>query len=137
MNIRYFIICTLSSILFISPLVSQNYQKLLLREIAENIEDYRNKNITLRLRFKNLDKIFDKIAFYDNKNHDIVFDISGLKEKEDFKQSALNLHKGMEYLVSFRVIEVGANGEIIAILAAFKPFALLKLPDGKKTGVKS
>jgi hypothetical protein len=105
-----------------------------LRDIARKIDAYRDKEITLRLRFKNIDYTFEKITFYDRKNIDIVFDVSRHIKDKKFKQHTLNLHEGMEYNVNFIVKDVGNNGDVLGDLISFTPLALLKLPDGNKKG---
>ena len=120
--------------LFCFKLFSLNYENVLLRDIAEKIDAYRNKEITLKLRFKIIDYTFEKITFYDKKNIDIIFDISKYRKDKKFKERTLNLHEGMEYLVSFTVKDVGNSGEISGDLTGFTPCALLELPEGNKKG---
>lgn len=105
-------------------------ERMQLEDIAKNVENYRNKITTLRLRLKNFDNIFEKLIFYDQNNNDIIFDISSLKMKDQFKREILNLHEGMEYLVSFIVKDVVDSVEIEGELVSFKPIILLKLPEG-------
>ncbi len=106
-------------------------EEMSLGDIAKNIERYRNKTLTLDLRLKRIDRIFDKIIFYDSKNHDIAFDISEYKKKSSFKREVLNLHEGMVYLVSFIVKDVGNIGDVIGELLNFEIAILGKLPDGE------
>lgn len=103
----------------------------LLSDIAENINDYKSKTITLRLKLKHVDRIFEKIIFYDKKNHDIEFDISTRDIKKKLASDMLNLHEGMDYNVTFVVRNVGNLGYIIAELKGFKPVILDAVPgDG-------
>ncbi len=131
MNKRYILLLVSFFILrFDLCLVSSDYEKVILQDIVKKIESYKNKKITLKLRLKNFDSIFDKLIFYDRKNNDIVFDISIIKKKKEFQSQVLNLHEGMEYLVNFTIKDVGNIGEIIGDLISFKPLVLFKLPDG-------
>ena len=102
----------------------------LLAEIAANINDYKSKTITLRLKLKHVDRIFEKIIFYDKKNHDIEFDISARDIKKRLAPDMLNLHEGMDYNVTFVVRNVGNLGGIIAELKGFKPVILDAVPGG-------
>lgn len=116
-----------------ASLYSQNYEKILLNDIINNAEQYNNKNITLKLRLKNLDNIFNKIIFYDRKNIDIVFDISELKKTALFKTRLLNIKEGLEYIVEFTVKDiVKETGFISGELIDFKPEILFKLPEVEK-----
>jgi hypothetical protein len=101
-----------------------------LDDIARNIERYRNKTVTFELRLKRIDRIFDKIIFYDSKNHDIAFDISEYKKRDTFEREILNLHEGMVYLVEFIVKDVGNIGDVIGELVNFEIAILKKLPEG-------
>lgn len=107
-----------------------NNKDLLLTEIAENINAYKLKTITLRLKLKHVDRIFEKITFYDKKNHDIEFDISARDMKKKIAPDMLNLHEGMDYNVTFIVRNVGNLGGIIAELKGFKPLILDAVPEG-------
>lgn len=124
---------TLMAILFISNYysfgISQEQKNLLLNDIAGNITSYQNKTITLTLRLKNIDTTFDKIAFYDKKNIDIIFDIAELKKTKQFKKEAQNLHQGLEYNITFIVKNVTKYGIIMGDLLSFQPVILSKLPD--------
>lgn len=113
-----------------SSLKAQEYEKILLNDIIEHINNYKNKTIILKLRFKNIDVNFDKIAFYDRKNTDIIFDISELKKKNSFKKQKLNLHEGLEYLVKFTVKDLAARDNLMGDLLSFEPVILSKLPNG-------
>jgi hypothetical protein len=103
----------------------------LLSEIAANINDYKSRTITLRLRLKHVDRIFEKIIFYDKKNHDIEFDISSREIKKRLAPDMLNLHEGMDYNVTFVVRNVGNLGGIIAELKGFKPVILDAVPGSR------
>jgi len=109
-------------------LFSQESENPLLKDIFSGISNYKNKEITLKLRFRNLDTIFDKIIFYDRKNYDIIFDTSEIKKTREFKKQAMNLHPGLEYLVTFKVRDVSdyyVSGDLIG----FQAFIITRLPD--------
>ncbi len=107
-------------------------KKILLSVIAGNINNYKSKTITLHLKLKHVDTIFEKITFYDKKNHDIEFDISDRFLKKRIAPDILNLHEGMEYNVTFIVQNVGNLGQIIGELKGFKPVVLEKVPEKGK-----
>jgi len=97
-------------------------------EIAASINTYKTKTITLRLRLKQVDRIFEKIVFYDTKNHDIEFSISDRDLKKGLAADMLNVHQGLEYNVTFTVRDAGSAGNILADLKGFKPVILDALP---------
>ncbi len=99
-----------------------------LYELSDNIERYKNKQITMILKLKRYDTIFQVITFYDKKNYDITFDCIELVKQPWFIQQKLNLHPGMEYNITFTVKGVGNLKEVIADLKYFEPVILQKLP---------
>jgi hypothetical protein len=101
---------------------------LLLSEIASRITFYKSKTITLRLKLKHFDRVFEKLTFYDKKNHDIEFDISDRFLKKRIALDMLNLHEGMDYNVTFIVQNIGNLGQIIGELIGFKPIILEEMP---------
>lgn len=107
----------------------ESTESLTLAQIGENIDRYRGKTVKMVLRLKDVDTIFDTITFYDSRNHDIIFDMSGLKNENSFKRDILNLHEGMEYEVSFTVKGVGNLGEVVGVLRHFEVVILERLPD--------
>ena len=107
------------SLLFLSGMVnshSAEVSALRVQEIRERVDSLNNKVITVKLRFKKVEFSGDKIdasgyriaaiVFYDDKNHDIEFDITELQFTDSYRREALNLHSGMRYLVTFRVKKV-------------------------------
>jgi hypothetical protein len=123
-------IITLIFILFIqTSLLPQQQENLILNDIATNIGNYKNKTVTLKLKLKNLDTVFDKIVFYDRKNIDIIFDIAALKKQNEFQKQALNLHQGLDYFVVFTVKELTTGKSVIGDLISFSPVILSKLPN--------
>jgi hypothetical protein len=103
-------------------------KNMLLSDIAAKIVEYKNKTVTLRLKLKYADRIFEKISFYDRKNNDIEFDISSKETKKLIVQDMLNLHEGMGYLVTFTIRNIGKNSEVVADLLSFTPAVLDSLP---------
>jgi hypothetical protein len=101
-----------------------------LAEIAARIQDYKNKTVTLRLKLKHVDRVFEKIYFYDKKNHDIEFDISSKETKKMIVNDMNDIHGGMGYLVTFRIRNIGKLNEVIADLLGFTPALLDSLPAG-------
>lgn len=103
-------------------------KKILLGDISSHVKDYEKKKVTLVLKLKHVDNIFQRIVFYDSKNTDIEFDISSKELRERLKDDMLNLHRGMDYLVSFTVKKIGNLGGVIADLDGFKPVIIDKIP---------
>ncbi len=103
-------------------------KKILLGDISSHIKDYEKKKVTLVLKLKYVDRIFQRIIFYDSKNTDIEFDISSKEMREKLKDDMLNLHRGMDYSVSFTVIKLGNLGGVIADLDSFKPVIIDRIP---------
>jgi len=117
----------LLSVVFLSlPLYSGN--NLTISSIVSEIESYRNKSITMTLKLKYIDRIFEKIVFYDSENIDIEFDISGKELKKRLQKDMLNVHEGMIYRVSFSVTGTGHLGGLMGDLEGFKPAFLEKIP---------
>ncbi|MFH0975215.1 MAG: hypothetical protein V1874_05470 [Spirochaetota bacterium] len=104
---------------------------ILLNDIIADINTYRNKTITLKLKLKNLDSVFDKITFYDKKNIDIIFDVSELKKDIRYQKQVLNLHEGLDYSVTFTVKELTEKNNLMGSLISFQPVILSNLPMPK------
>lgn len=104
------------------------YAQHYLYELSQDITTYKNKQLTMTLKLKRYDTVFQVITFYDAKNHDITFDCIELKKEPWFIQQILNLHPGMEYTVTFTVKGVGNLQEVIADLNYFEPVIMQKLP---------
>jgi hypothetical protein len=107
-------------------------ERITLIEIAKNINNYKAKTITIQLKLKYVDRIFEKIIFYDKKNHDIEFDISDRFIKKRIASDIINIHQGMGYNVTFIVQNIGNLGQIIAELKGFKPVILDSVPEKGK-----
>jgi hypothetical protein len=99
-----------------------------LSEIAVSIDTYKTRTVTLRLKLKHVDRIFEKIIFYDRKNHDIEFDYSARETKKRLAADMLNVHEGLEYNVTFTVRDRGSAGNIVADLKGFKPVIFDAMP---------
>lgn len=103
-------------------------EKTVLSDIIADIENYRNKNITLNLKLKYIDYLFEKIVFYDSENTDIEFDISGKAKKKELSDNLVNIHEGMLYRVKFTVIGAGTLGGLTGDLHEFIPVIFEKIP---------
>ncbi len=114
--------------LIILPLMLQADTDLTISEIVYKIDVYQNKSVNMILKLKQVDRIFEKIIFYDSENIDIEFDISGKEAKKWLRNDMLNLHEGMAYRVSFIVTGTGNLGGLIGILESFTPLFLDKIP---------
>ncbi|MCP4132015.1 MAG: hypothetical protein GY754_13640 [bacterium] len=124
--------------------VPSTFRKVLLKDVAENIKDYEKKTITLRLKLKYVDRVFEKrtfdegrnekmvlvekIFFYDKKNYVIEFDISAEEVRKKLERSLATLRSGMEYYVTFKVVEMGKREKVIGELESFVPVILMELP---------
>jgi hypothetical protein len=111
-----------------SSISAEDTAQPLLNELAGASEEYEGKKITLILKFKTLDRIFNKIYFYDRKNIDIVFDIAIQADMAEYTNEILNLREGMDYSVTFLFDGMGNIGLIKGELIRFTPVILSKLP---------
>ncbi|HNX22828.1 MAG TPA: hypothetical protein PKG60_02190 [Spirochaetota bacterium] len=100
----------------------------LISEIIVNIDNYKNNTIVLNLRLKYLDRIFEKIVFYDSENVDVEFDISGKTKRTELSGNLINIHEGMMYRVKFTVVGAGIFGGLTGDLHEFTPVILDKIP---------
>jgi hypothetical protein len=119
-----FIICLLINL----SLNSEDGTMTISKIIAE-IDSYRNKTVTMNMRLKYVDYIFEKIFFYDSDNADIEFDISGKSKRKELANDLINIHEGMVYRVRFTVIGTGALGGLTGDLIEFAPLIIDKIPD--------
>jgi len=115
-------------LLFFLSLPLYSGDNLTISSIISEIESYRNKSITMTLKLKYIDRIFEKIVFYDSENIDIEFDISGKELKKRLHKDLLNVHEGMVYRVSFTVTGTGHLGGLVGDIEGFKPAFLEKIP---------
>lgn len=100
-------------------------------KIIASIDNYKGETVTLNLRLKYLDRIFEKIIFYDSENIDIEFDISGKERKKALANDLMNLHEGMLYYVKFKVIYTGNLGGLLGEIESFKPVILENIPQSE------
>ncbi len=100
----------------------------MLRVIAAEIDAYRSRTVTLTLKLKRVDDVFEKIVFYDGNNHDIEFDISPRETRKKIARDMRNLHPGAAYRVTFIVRDRGSLGEVIGDIVGFRPAFLDALP---------
>lgn len=101
---------------------------LTISNVIAEIDSYRNRSITINLRLKQVDRIFEKIIFYDSENIDIEFDISTKEVKKKLQKDMLNTHEGLLYRVNFVVKGTGNLGGLIGELESFTPVFLEKIP---------
>jgi len=101
-------------------------------KIISEIDNYRNKTITINLRLKYVDYIFEKIIFYDSENADIEFDISGKVKRKELADDLINIHEGMFYRVRFNVIGTGSLGGLTGDLIEFMPLIVDIIPESGK-----
>ena len=125
LSVIFVILCFLN---IMSSIFAEDTSQPLLNELAGASEEYEGKKITLILKFKTLDRIFNKIYFYDRKNIDIVFDIAIQSEMAEYTNEILNLREGMDYSVTFLFDGMGNIGLIKGELIRFTPVILSKLP---------
>ena len=120
------------SIMFLAVMcqgVSSQEEVAELGHIVKEIDRFRDKAVSMTMKFKIHDTVFEHISFYDRKNHDIEFDVSEKEVKRRLKDAMLNLHQGMDYTVVFTVKAVGPMGNVVADVIGFEPVLLLLLPE--------
>ncbi|MFW5709848.1 MAG: hypothetical protein ACOCXW_00105 [Bacteroidota bacterium] len=100
-----------------------------LNEIAENIDDFKGKTVTMELKMKYHDHIYNVLTFYDKNNIDIAFDIKELQNDPRFKKQMLNLFRGRSYTVTFEVLKKGNLGFLIGKLIEVEPSFIKKIPE--------
>jgi hypothetical protein len=104
-------------------------ERVLVRDIKLSISQYRGKTLTLVLKLKFVDRVFEKITFYDSKNIDIEFDISAKEKKKLLAEDMRTLHEGMDYAVTFTIRDLRNQEWIDADLVGFKPLVLTIIPE--------
>ncbi|MCL2026552.1 MAG: hypothetical protein FWG92_07090 [Leptospirales bacterium] len=120
-------VCVCFFFLF-AALFAQDKNIETLSDIANSIDNYMNKNVTMTLKLRNIDRVFFTIVFYDDNNHDVSFDISDSKIWKRFEKQLLNAHEGMNYKVGFIVKGRGNPGILSAELVSFEPLILEIIP---------
>lgn len=104
-------------------------ENITIGRIISEIDSFKDKTITVNMRLKYVDHIFDKIIFYDSENVDVEFDISGKEKKKELSDNLINIHEGMLYHVTFRVIGTGSLGGLTGSLNEFIPVIVDKIPE--------
>ncbi len=97
-----------------------------LGDIRSSLERYRDREVTLTLRLQYRDPWFQKVIFYDEKNHPVEFDVH--KPSKTLQEDMVNCHEGMLYRVTFKVGPVGEMGILTGNLLRCLPVALEKIP---------
>ncbi len=100
-----------------------------LNEIADNIDNFKGKTVTMELKLKYYDHIFNVLTFYDTDNIDISFDIKELQNEPRFKKQMLNLYRGRSYTVTFEVLKRGNLGLLIGKLIEVEPSFIKNIPE--------
>ena len=121
------ILCAVSIINF-NLIYSQTQPLDSLNAINKSMETYRNKEVTMLLRLKNVDYTMLRITFYDKDNIDITYDIDRYEKNKRLLESMQSLHEGSRYLVIFTVREKDQNNMISGVLSEFKLYFIDKLP---------
>ncbi len=106
----------------------ESKESLNFTEIANSIEKYKGKELTIVLRLKYYGKTFHRLVFYDDNNHDIEFDISEKRKDQMFKKQLKDLRRGMKYKVKFKVRGVGNLNYILANIVSFDSVVFDLLP---------
>ncbi|PKL16423.1 MAG: hypothetical protein CVV49_16280 [Spirochaetae bacterium HGW-Spirochaetae-5] len=117
------------ALLFTASLYPADNENILISEIIADIDNYKNRVVTVNLRLKYIDKIFERIVFYDGENADIEFDISGKEKRKQLAGNLMNIHEGMIYRVKFTAIGAGAIGGLTGDLHGFIPVIFDKIPE--------
>ena len=128
---RFVVFLLLSVALMIGGVHSEEHSTLLIGDLIKKESQYKGKKITLKLKFKHVNRIFNTISFYDRKNIDIRFDISSHSSMNVHKHEMLNLHEGLDYYVTFIFNGAGNLGLADGELIRFMPVIMTKLPEGK------
>ncbi len=117
------------ALLFTASLYPAGNENILISEVIADIENYKNRVLTVNLRLKYVDKIFERIIFYDSENADIEFDISGKVKRKQLAGNLVNIHEGMIYRVKFTVIGAGVIGGLTGDLNEFIPVIFDVIPE--------
>ncbi len=97
-------------------------------KLLSGMDHYRDQEITMKLRLKQVDRIFFTVSFYDSENHDIVFDVPSKDAWKNLSGCLLNAHTGMLYSVKMMVKGSGNLGLPDAELLSFEPVILDLMP---------
>jgi hypothetical protein len=121
-------IITVLFVLITALSFSADNENLIISDIIADIDNYKNNTLILNLRLKYIDRIFEKIVFYDSENVDVEFDISGKAKRTELSANLINIHEGMMYRVRFTVIGAGNLGGLTGDLHEFTPVILDIIP---------
>lgn len=125
-------VCSFIIILMLNMFLYAENGTITIGKIISDIDNYRNKTITINMRLKYADRIFEKIIFYDSENADIEFDISGKIKRKELADDLINIHEGMLYRVTFKIIGTGTLGGLTGDLHEFMPIIVDKIPDSSE-----
>ena len=90
-------------------------------QIVENFDEYKDKEITVNLRLRSLDRDFHNIMFYDSRNRNISFDYSDSRPMKRLVKANPLLHDGLMYKVRFIPRDVDERSNIRADLLGYEP----------------
>jgi hypothetical protein len=126
------------ALLFIFPLAGQqedsqniqttDVQKILLKDIVENLLSYQNRELKLVLRLQYVYLDVGEVSFYDEENYNIKFDIKNYRENRLYQKSLKHSYRGREYVVTCTITDIENDGFILARLIQFEPYSLYQLP---------
>ena len=105
---------------------------LTFRKIVRDMDSWKNKNVVMDLRLKQVDYLFEKIVFYDSENIDIEFSFADKKKKKELAADLLNAHDGVLYHVSFTILGSGNLGGLIGDLKGFTPVFSDLIPQNEE-----
>ena len=97
-------------------------------DIIKSIDSYQGKEMELVLRLRSSSEKFSQIVFYDENNHDIVFELNEEDRKKKFKKMLFNHHEGAFYKVNFVINGLDYKKRVNGNLKSFKLMFLEKLP---------
>ena len=101
-------------------------------KMVENFDEYKDKEITVNLRLRSLDRELQYIIFYDSKNRNISFDYSNSRPIKRLIKANPLLHDGLVYKVRFIPRDLDERSNIKADLLGYEPLFFERLlPYGK------
>jgi hypothetical protein len=98
-----------------------------LTAVGESIAAMKGQALTMDLRLRNIDRVMEKIWFYDKENVDVVFDITGFLKNPVLVSSMADAHPGVVYRVMFTPESVMQQGTLEGRLQSFSPVFLDKI----------
>ena len=111
--------------------VALNANEPNLNTMAENFDEYKDKEIVINLRFKNMDQLSQYMVFYDMRNRDITFDYSKNRSVKNLIKQNPSLRRGLIYKVKLIPRDIDEFFNIKADLLDYEPLFLEKLPYKK------